>query len=575
MINVVICSLLLLIVVMLGWVLLKDEHLPAPLMRFFNRFASKRQANPTSRENSLPDTLRTLLLRLQVNPDTIVYKAHDSASASGDAASGEDAEESMVFDFQGGKFMAQFQDTGEGLFPGSVSISYFNCLEMPAQQLPEAQAAANVINNITVPIKCTYTPDDEGNLNFSLHTSGLRLDLSKESSDALYEVLVCFFRMHRTLMEQSERINNDPTSLMSNRIITEKVSNSLKSFALQQQPEPYNLPAYSPMTVTVAELLRTLFRLDVTDGTTLHVNGEHLSDNAEVIASFPVLSLLVSGEGADTKLENEEASLTIHIPKPVPAQVMMSLSAVVHSPRLIMATLSAMLSSRPSAPFKQAGAIDDDPRAVSLHLGIPTVSDAELKAEGEYRGAEEAAGEEIDFNKISAAMLFWGKTLYADARYYEAVRYLRVSFDQMESVVQTLQDPPQRLVDQFCDVCFMLGMSMMAMRDYYTAYYYLDYIWQQGRVTWTCAFVECLMAMHDPRVSSILSSLRTRINANTDDDNEAGNVMLRFIEQKEILLDIECNRTEQARKRLQEILRREPDDEFALLYLSKLDSGEL
>jgi hypothetical protein len=575
MVNVVII-LLLLIVGMLGWAIFKAGLLP-------NLHAQRpdKSQSPTSDflgRDSLPEILRNLLLRLQVNPDTIIYRkaSEDNCGPPAGAPVAADDEEvdgTMLFDFQGGKFMAQFQQTNDSVFPGSVSISYFNCLEMPAEQLPEAQAAANTVNNITVPIKCTYTPGDDGKLNFSLHTSGLRLGDNKESDDSLYEVLTCFFRMHRTLMEQSERINADPMALMSNRIFTEKVSNSLKSFAMQQQPAPYNIPTYAPLKVTLGDLLHTLFRLDVSDGTTLHVDGEHVSDDPEVIRSFPVLSLLVSGEGADTKLDREEASLTVHILKPVPAQVMMSLSAAVHSPRLIMATLSAMLSSRPSAPFKQAGAVDDDPRAVSLHLGIPTVSDAELRAEAEYKAGEEPVPD-VDFDKISAAMLYWGKTLYADGRYYEAVRYLRSSFDQMESIVQTYEDPHQSLVDQFCDVCFMLGMSMMAMGDYFTAYYYLDYIWQQGRVTWTCAFVECLMAMHDPRLSSILQQLRSRINTNTDDDNEAGNIMLRFIEQKEILLDIEFNRTDQARARLEKILERDPDDEFALMNLRKLDSAK-
>ncbi|MDE5972633.1 MAG: hypothetical protein K2G94_07805, partial [Muribaculaceae bacterium] len=111
---------------------------------------------------------------------------------------------------------------------------------------------------------------------------------------------------------------------------------------------------------------------------------------------------------------------------------------------------------------------------------------------------------------------------------------------------------------------------------YHKAYYYLDLIVNQHRVMWTEQYVACLIAMRDPRCPSLIASLLENVRQQRDsaaDDPEAEAQLMpftEFLERQQIILAIRAGEYDRARNYLSDMIADDPDNDFALFWLSKI-----
>ncbi|MDE7388827.1 MAG: hypothetical protein K2M97_06205, partial [Muribaculaceae bacterium] len=310
--------------------------------------------------------------------------------------------------------------------------------------------------------------------------------------------------------------------------------------------------------------------------TILYINGAKVSDNSDEFYQTPLLDGMIEGEGPEARLVSNARSITLRSRSRETHEVIISLRAEKIDDRLISVRVNAMMSALLVAPFRAPASLETAPQARSVVIGVPCVTPEAFMAEAKYMADELGLVEKCK-NPDAAYNLYWGKVLYTDGRFPEALHYLHNAYSAMVNAMENPEQMPPEYCETFYDLCYFLGVVNCAMGRYHAAYYYLDLIVNQHRVMWTEQYICCLMALRDPRVGSITASLLENVRrqqSETDEtDHEAAAQLtpfIEFLERQQIVLDIRAGKTDDARRALSKILSDDPDSSFAIYWLSKI-----
>ncbi len=511
---------------------------------------------------------QSVMAKLQVTPSVMPNSANDADDDTG-----------ATFEYQGGHFVAMFRKTKTDPFENSMSISYFNCYSVSAEHVDRVGELANIVNNLMMPVKCTYADNpEEGDVSFSLHATGIRLFADDEASvEYMRSLLLCFFRLQRMLFERFESLKgNAPSSAEADRLIFGHQLYALSRMEVTEQPGPFADPLWHPSHLTVGEFVHMLFGVTIGDDVVMTVNGVRFSDNLAEISSAPLLASVVEGEGPDAKLIAEASYISIRSRVRENREILISLRAERIDERLITVRVNAMLSGLPVAPFRAPASEETAARSRTVILGVPCVTEEAFLAEAKYMADELGLLEKCK-NPDAAYALYWGKLLYTDSRFVEALHYLTNAYGALAPLMEHPEEQSQATCETFYEVCYFLGVVNCALSRFHSAYYYLDLIVNQHRVMWTEQYVLCLMALHDPRCPSMIAGLLENVRKQRDDTEESDsdaamqlNSFIQFLERQLIVLDIREGKIEEARRSLTELLAADPDNSFALYWLEQL-----
>lgn len=506
-----------------------------------------------------------VMSRLQIYPQSL---PDESGEESG-----------CTFDFQGGHFVATFRENAEESFCNTFSISYFACYSLAAEHVSRAGELANSINSLVLPVKCSFTPNaEDGDISFSLHCTGMRLDDSGEQAvEYVRSLLLTFFRLQRLLFERFEEIKSAaPSEVETNRLIFGHQLYALSRMEVTESDDPltHGAPLWHPAELTVGKFLRIMFDDVVTDDMTLSLDGVQIADNAVEIASTPLLAPVVAGEGADAQLMSDVAFFSLRSKVRESREVLISLRAEKIDDRLITVRVNALASALPVTPFRAPASIENYPDARCVVIGVPCVTPEAFLAEAKYM-AEELGLLEKCKNPDAAYCLYWGKLLYTDGRLVEADHYLTNAYSLLSPQMQDTEKVSVATCEVFYEICYFLGVLNCALGRYHKAYYYLDLIVNQHRVMWTEQYVACLVAMRDPRCPSLIANLLENVRQQREgaDSSEVDAQLApfaEFLERQQIIMAIRAGEYERARKYLSDIIADDPDNSFALFWLSKI-----
>lgn len=512
------------------------------------------------------ETFGEVMERLQIRPSGLA------------TTPGEDS--GCTFDFQGGHFVAVFRENTDDTFFNTFSISYFACYSLPAEHVGRAGELANAVNSLVLPVKCSFSIHaEEGDIAFSLHCTGMRLDNSGEAAvEYIRSLLLTFFRLQRMLFERFEEIKSaSPSEIETNRLIFGHQLYALSRMEVTDSPGPVTggKLLWHPAGLTVGDLVRELFDEIPSDDMVLSLDGTHIADNAADIAATPLLAPVVKGEGADAALVAEAAFFSLRSKVREGREILISLRAEKIDDRLITVRVNALASALPVAPFRAPSSIENLPDARCVVLGVPCVTPEAFLAEAKYMADELGLLEKCK-NPDAAYCLYWGKLLYTDGRMLEADHYLTNAYSILCDRMQEPEKVPAATCETFYDICYFLGVINCALGRYHKAYYYLDLIVNQHRVMWTEQYVACLIAMRDPRCPSLIASLLENVRQQRDsaaDDPEAEAQLMpftEFLERQQIILAIRAGEYDRARNYLSDMIADDPDNDFALFWLSKI-----
>lgn len=476
------------------------------------------------------------------------------------------------FEFQGGNFIAKVKTDDDDPFRGTLSVSYYNCMEIPVEYLTAAAVLCNSANDYSLPVKATYAADsDAGVLRVSLHSSGLLVDDSEASCGLLRTVLLCCFHLQRDLHDSFEKMKaENPPDIVRDRMLSESVFNALHAAEMLRNPY-LNMTAGPALTVgefaSVALGLAAGGRAEFVD---MRIEGTRVEYSSSNIAQYGFLGPLASGS------PRTDVAFTVRTPGGDEHMVMIAarLESAVDG-RLKFARVDAMASGLPLSPLCSESNPGLEPKAVSVVIGLDATSAQLRRAEAEYMAAEDPRLKRVKEPELAYA-LYWGATLFAGKRYYEAVTYLANAYAFMSGkFAEWGHSDEAESRELFQETMFMLGMCFMELKRYERAYYFFDQLMPMKRVVWAEAYVRCLVALNDSRTFDVIDSIQEFVRkqieqqGGTPDPSLAGH--LEFLTREQITLLVRQEAYDAARVILDRILAEDPGNLFAVDMLAEIE----
>ncbi|WP_314314248.1 hypothetical protein [Hoylesella marshii] len=170
-----------------------------------------------------------------------------------------------------------------------------------------------------------------------------------------------------------------------------------------------------------------------------------------------------------------------------------------------------------------------------------------------------------------AYCLYFGKQLFLRQRYYEALAYLEYAFESMQ---ETSAEMSNEQMETLCEVAYLSGFCHAELHRLKEAYYYLFIAFGFNHITYTEAYVNCLVNMGDFRAERLIDTLLTQTQGNRhngETENE-GYVQkfISFLQRRKTTLLIRRKKYNEAEELLKRMLNEPDNSDFALHELATI-----
>lgn len=170
-------------------------------------------------------------------------------------------------------------------------------------------------------------------------------------------------------------------------------------------------------------------------------------------------------------------------------------------------------------------------------------------------------------------VLLRGKALFEQKRFYESVlilenvfRFLQSSFEKMGASAR----------EAFIELCYLIGSCYAHLNQYCRASYYLQLTLPAHRITYTEAFVNCLVNGHDFRAMLFINSFLQRLQPIVGDerpDQATGEMyeiiaFVGFLKRRKAFLLVRAERYDEAELILKQLLDDPANSDYALKELA-------
>lgn len=488
----------------------------------------------------------------------------------------EDKERSVFFKYQGGYFMSTYNGNPESAFHDCVSISFFHCFDAPLEQSQIVREIMNRVASVPTPVKATISANDEGSrIDINLHVSGLKFTNPQQDEEFLNTILGGFFEMRRFISGLYEEYTSENApSALEDLMPNKHVYYTIQQAVLEADASRWDGIWHETPPFSLAEILDRLTGSRPTDEATLIINGE--ATDVKATDYFPLEE--IRNDYADGQNADMFAQVTVDTIEGDPLMhrnFHVILRGENVSDRFVMIRIYAMASGLGETRYRPIGSPETLPQAFSSSIGIYLQDPTQFQAETEYM-AEDKGLVELLQNPSAAYCYYWGRTLFTSDRFVEAAHFLRNAYDILAPAMSDPSKEPSERVDKFFDICFMLGVTYYKIGRYRDSYYYLDIIVNQHRVKWTEQYILTLVALNDPRIESMMDSLRENLSSGASDDEDSEGIpphiqeMIDFIDCQKVMIQIKRGQVDEARRALEARLQADPDDPFALHWLATL-----
>ena len=174
--------------------------------------------------------------------------------------------------------------------------------------------------------------------------------------------------------------------------------------------------------------------------------------------------------------------------------------------------------------------------------------------------------------------MYWGRKLMLNKRYYEALLHLECVY---EMLAPQFDDLKREARERFFDLCYQIGLCYNELRLYKEAYIYLDAVANCGNMSYTMAYVNCLVNSKDHRALQIVNSLLEQAQRYEEDSEESvpesAQEFHNFLRRNQVFILIETGKHADAQTILETMLGEPENFDFAvdeLAYLKSLTEGD-
>jgi hypothetical protein len=169
--------------------------------------------------------------------------------------------------------------------------------------------------------------------------------------------------------------------------------------------------------------------------------------------------------------------------------------------------------------------------------------------------------------------IYWGKAMFLDKRYYEALLYLENAYSKLQENYHSMHDSHK---EKFYEVCYLTGFCHCELFQYQQAYYFLDIVFNQNQITYTQEYVNCLTNSKDFRAIMVIDKLLdiAQPNGNAEENtNPAIISFINFLRRRKAYTHIDLKQLDKAEEIFKVMLDEPENSDFALnelAYIQKL-----
>lgn len=475
-----------------------------------------------------------------------------------------------LFNYKGGHFVAVYYLQSDSVRMDSITISFFNSVNVPATDLLLVRRVVESFNDFSIPVKAQANPTDDGVL-VNFHINGLRIGPKRQDIDYLNALLDLLFDASRqicSMIDSARQSEYDPLNENSGpyqAVMAYFNERQVNGSATNSSDPWWRLPSLS-----LPNLLDELVGVSPSQNAAICINGSPYEDSIDVL--HPLSLLITDSLDSDNPVSLSPVTIDVVEPDSARRDIHLILRVDQVAPHAIFFNVYCMLSGLKVTPYRSENDPDTKPSAFATIIGIHRGGDAAVKAEAEYNVDENA---DFALYADAAYPLYWGKQLFNDRRYFDAIHFLKAALNILLKNHIEANDGSGPLNEQICEAAFFLSICYVNINRPRDAYYYIDMIPHQSHPDWTRQFFTVITELQDPRTLDFIDSAKSFLNARKNeiddpDTLQAIDGLLAFLNRQTIIVNIRSNRIDQAREALNGMLRSDPNDDFALNWLAKI-----
>ena len=174
--------------------------------------------------------------------------------------------------------------------------------------------------------------------------------------------------------------------------------------------------------------------------------------------------------------------------------------------------------------------------------------------------------------------MYWGRKLMLNKRYYEALLHLECVYEMLAPQFDELKREAR---ERFYDLCYQIGLCYNELRLYKEAYIYLHAVANCGNMSYTMAYINCLVNSKDHRALQVVSELLEQAQKFEEESEEpipeSAQEFHNFLRRNQVFILIETGKHAEAQSILETMLGEPENFDFAvdeLAYLKSLTEGD-
>ncbi len=484
------------------------------------------------------------------------------------------------FDYQGGHFVADIKGNDRG-----VDIIYPGIADMPIDELSLVRTLCNHYNSSNTLIKFTYTTSEEDN-RVHVHMS---FYANTVWPDELVDNLAAFFYFQRQFTDeykalkqtagenQSDDVECDHQRLVRERYIQFRQEMTHNSDSTTLEPDN------NTRHLVLDELLRHILgvnaapmRVEVTHA------GKVETIEAPFAAKLDVLGHLIEGEGEQTHFVGTQVTMMVQLGDPQPQRlVAVVVNGEGEDQTTLYARVTAMMVPEPPSRTRSVGSEPLVPQSATIAVAVAKSTDEQRRAEYDYMlkdaQIKQRDGESLDelqqlivdvANANIGYNLYWGRKLMLDRHFYQALLHLENAFNAMRTYYL---DMGQGMRDTFIELCYCIGFCYTELRLFRDAYYYLDYVRDDGNIRHTSELINAMANGKDFRLFALTDDIAQAIRNRYERDEDIPDNLhsfINFMRRRRAYALIDHHQLDEAEKAFTSMLDDPDNSDYALNELA-------
>ena len=468
-----------------------------------------------------------------------------------------------------------------------VRIFYPFCLNTNINNMHAVRTLCNRCNLNSENVRTVYTVNEVKN-EIDLHLiAGLSI-YPDTAGEVLTNAMSDIFGWHNFIIRKSAEWSNGEGEDLEQR----KADHNRELFLVREQEMRMqgegNMRVNNTERLTLDQFLIMVMGIDEMTPLSLEVTGPHpvRLEDANEIAGYDLRQPLFANGS-----EGTSASALLRLLLPGQPRVERLLSLVFNHEGtdektsyfrvtgslipLSASTQMPYLTRKPEMSHSVLMAFDHVPRQQQIEECNYLWKEAVQKVKN---GKRESLTEEqriiADCTEAGVAqMLFRGKRLFLQGRYYEALLNLENSFRMMQPSFDGMNN---HVKETFYDVIYYIGFCYMELHQYERAQAYLAMLQGTRQINYTKEYVNALVNSGDFRALGQVEQLINNITYGMEEEDPPPHIknFLAFLNRRKVYLLIDKGEIEEARKILNQMLDDPESSDFAineLAYLQRLE----